>query len=176
MKKYLKSKSNYNTNKVLILLLLLLVTWTSQSQIIVKEFEPKKEGKKVYRITQPAPPTIFLPKTIDSVEETLSFFGKARPGATVTFMITPISTGGSNKTVLVAGGSQNPYEMQTYEVVANDRGGWSVRGVNVKFREGAKNRKIEILMAQKIGDKSSKLTALNFPIKDDPNVVIIKKF
>ncbi|MEH6679750.1 MAG: hypothetical protein V7724_04340 [Sediminicola sp.] len=148
---------------------------TVQSQIKTSDKQLSKEAVAFSKTIILNPPTFFMPKTIENVDKPLSFFGKAHPGATVTFMITPISNGGSKKPVLVAGGSQNPYEMQTYNVAANEKGGWSVKGVTVKFREGAKNRRVEIIMAQKINNSTSKMKAVNFQLKDEPILMVMEK-
>lgn len=171
----LSLSKNYSRTSLLILLFAILISFPGILNAQVK-VQKKVEGiNSEQLVTNLESPTFFLPRVIESVAEPISFFGKAKPGATVTLIITPFSTGGSNKRVLVAGGAPNPYEMQTHTAIANENGGWTIKNVQIKFREGAKNRRIEILLGQKLGQNASKLAATNYNLRDDASLMITKK-
>lgn len=90
--------------------------------------------------------------------------GKAHAQSEVTVRIMPIYSGAQPPRLPPAGARAGHYQAQDFKVTTNAVGRWRIPATQVRFADGAANRKVHIFVAQTAGGRNSRGKVVEYPV------------
>lgn len=118
------------------------------------------------------PPALLSPVDNTDFSKPINFMGTGVAGSTVTVHITPVSQGGDKPRQAIVIGHQSPYLPQNYTVTTNDKGAWALPNITVKFPDNARQRRIQVLTGQQVGNSASMAKVKEFKIPDNLKMIV----
>ncbi len=160
-------------SRVMVPLCICCTTFTiAHAQIVRKPVAINSEKLKQSQMVNVPPPAMLSPVDNTDFSKPVNFMGTALAGAMVTIHITPMSQGGDKPRQIVVIGSQNPYYPQNYTVTANDKGVWGLPNITIKFPDNSRQRRIQVLTGQQVGNSSSQPRVKEFKLPDNLKIMV----